>query len=80
MAKILPPEASPAVPRAAAGEFEYFCQEEGGTRARMPPVAARRFAAYFSAASVIAWVQAPSGALVITGSEPPDSSEATVRS
>ena len=25
-------------------------------------------------------VQAPSGALVITGSEPPDSSEATVRS
>ncbi len=32
------------------------------------------------ALSVTAWVQAPSGALVITGSEPPESSVCTVRS
>jgi len=34
---------------------------------------------YF-AASITSWVQAPSGALVMTGSEPPDISVFTVRS
>ena len=32
------------------------------------------------ALSITAWVRAPSGFLVITGSEPPDSSVSTVRS
>lgn len=32
-----------------------------------------------SAASVITWVQAPSGSAEITGSEPPESSVSTVR-
>ncbi len=34
---------------------------------------------YFSASSVTAWVQAPSGSLEMTGSEPPPSRVATVR-
>ncbi len=34
---------------------------------------------YFKAASVISCVQAPSGSLEMTGSEPPARSEATVR-
>ncbi|SEM85695.1 hypothetical protein SAMN04488103_102262 [Gemmobacter aquatilis] len=45
-----------------------------------PDRSARSNAAYCNALSVIAWVQAPSGALVITGSDPPDISAATVRS
>lgn len=49
----------------------------GGTPAprRMRPILTDQ-----SALSVMAWVQAPSGSLVITGSEPPASSDFTVRS
>jgi hypothetical protein len=43
----------------------------------LPPAARACF--YFKALSVTAWVQAPCGSFVITGSEPPDSSDFTVR-
>lgn len=46
------------------------------TRRRMP--ASARF--YWSAWSVIMWVQAPSGSMVMTGSDSDASSVATVRS
>ena len=47
-----------------------------GTGAEAPALLCTQF----RAASVMAWVQAPSGAMVITGSEPPDKSDCTVRS
>lgn len=61
--------------------------ERKGAAAAAPGVASgagraaagRRRRPQFSASSVIACVQAPSGSWVMTGSEPPDSSESTVR-
>ncbi len=44
-----------------------------------PHVDTIRRSDYFKAASVISCVQAPSGSLEMTGSEPPARSEATVR-
>ena len=56
------------------------------TAGTIPLAAGRRRASpagiaapYCNATSVMAWVQAPSGAAEITGSEPPDSSVSTVR-
>ena len=56
------------------------CQQERRAHRARRSVRPQTGACYFKALSVIALVQAPSGALEITGSDPPDSSVCTVRS
>ncbi len=63
----------------AEKSLAHGANEKRARLARAFPVYEVRQMAYFKAASVISCVKAPSGSLVMTGSEPPFISEATVR-
>jgi len=56
-----------------------FSNLKRNMRGEAPHAYASLLNAYFSASSVTSCVQAPSGSLEMTGSEPPASSDSTVR-